>query len=73
MNICLNQIEAVKEFVALAETKDYPLTLESSIYRVNAKSLLGVFSLDLSKPVNLVVPLAEMEDARTTFEKFAVA
>ncbi len=46
-------LEDVKKFVNLAMLKDYELDLISGKYVVNAKSIMGIFSLDLTKPVTL--------------------
>lgn len=46
-----NNLEEIKEFVNIANTKDYDIELISTKYVVNAKSIMGVFSLDLTKPV----------------------
>ena len=52
--IMLKNFEAVKEFVDIANSKDYDIELMSGKYIVNAKSIMGVFSLDLTKPMVLV-------------------
>jgi len=49
----LNNINDVKKFVALTSTKDYKITLESDDFIVDAKSIMGVLSLDLTKPLKL--------------------
>ena len=50
----LGNIDDVKNFVDFANTKDYDIELTSGKYIVNAKSIMGVFSLDLTKPVTMV-------------------
>ena len=45
-----NTLEDVKRFVNLAMLKNYELDLISGKYTVNAKSIMGIFSLDLTKP-----------------------
>ncbi len=52
--IMLKNFEAVKEFVDIANSKDYDIELMSGKYIVNAKSIMGVFSLDLTKPMVMV-------------------
>lgn len=54
VNIFLRTLEDVKCFVNLAMTKDYDMDLTSGKYVVNAKSIMGVFSLDLTKPIRLI-------------------
>ena len=49
--IVLGQIEDVKKFVNIAMSKNYDIDLTSGKYTVNAKSIMGIFSLDLTKPI----------------------
>ena len=49
--VLLNNIESVNRFVAKMSEKDYDVDLVSGKYLVNAKSMMGVLSLDLTKPV----------------------
>ncbi len=49
--IMLNQFNDVKKFVEIANSKDYDIELLSGKYIVNAKSIMGVFSIDLTKPI----------------------
>ena len=51
--IVLKDFEAVKNFVDIANQKPYDIELLSGKYIVNAKSIMGVFSLDLTKPLNV--------------------
>ena len=50
----LKTLEDVKEFVSLAMTKNCDMELVSGKYVVNAKSIMGVFSLDLTQPLTMV-------------------
>lgn len=52
--ILLESFEDVKKFVDIAASKDYDIELMSGKYIVNAKSIMGVFSLDLTKPLIVV-------------------
>ena len=53
MKISLSSIEDVKEFVALTNSYSFDSDLVSGRYAVDAKSIMGIFSLDLSKPIDL--------------------
>lgn len=53
MLVDLGNILRVKEFVAIAQNCVGDTTLKSNRYVVNGKSILGIFSLDLSHPVEL--------------------
>ena len=52
--IILKDFEAVKRFVDIANEKPYDIELLLGKYVVNAKSIMGVFSLDLTKPLVMV-------------------
>lgn len=51
----LNKIESVKKFVNIVSRYDVDATIKSGRYIIDAKSIMGLFSLDLSKPVILLV------------------
>lgn len=51
VQVLLNNIENVNRFVAKMSEKDFDVDLTSGKYLVNAKSMMGVLSLDLTKPV----------------------
>lgn len=53
--IMLNSIEDVKNFVNIAISKDYDIDLNSGKYTVDAKSIMGIFSLDLTKPLKVTI------------------
>lgn len=53
VQVLLNNIENVNRFVAKMSEKDYDVDLVSGKYLVNAKSMMGVLSLDLTKPVTV--------------------
>ena len=55
MKINLNNIEKVKNFVAETTKHDEDMDLISGRYVINAKSIMGIFSLDLSKPITFVI------------------
>lgn len=53
--IFLKTIIDVKNFVNAINDFDFDLDLVSGRYVVDAKSIMGIFSLDLSKPITLRV------------------
>ena len=53
--ISLNSIDKVKAFVNEISKFDWNFDLVSGRYVIDAKSIMGIFSLDLSKPINLNV------------------
>ena len=50
VQISLNSIDKVKSFVNEITKFDYDFDLVSGRYVIDAKSIMGIFSLDLSKP-----------------------
>ncbi len=55
VQISLNSIDKVKSFVNEIAQFDYDFDLISGRYVIDAKSIMGIFSLDLSKPITLNV------------------
>ncbi len=53
VNISLNSIDKVKSFVNDISKFDTDFDLVSGRYVIDAKSIMGIFSLDLSKPISL--------------------
>ncbi len=53
VQISLNSIDKVKSFVNDLAKFDADFDLVSGRYVIDAKSIMGIFSLDLSKPINL--------------------
>ena len=53
VKISLNSIDKVKSFVNDITKFDYDFDLGSGRYVIDAKSIMGIFSLDLSKPIDL--------------------
>ena len=53
VKISLNSIDKVKSFVNDITKFDYDFDLVSGRYVIDAKSIMGSFSLDLSKPIDL--------------------
>ena len=53
VQISLNSIEKVKSFVNVITQIDNDFDLVSGRYVIDAKSIMGIFSLDLSKPISL--------------------
>ena len=49
----LQAINDVKEFVNIVMKYDFDIDLVSGRYAIDAKSIMGIFSLDLSKPIDL--------------------
>ena len=53
VQICIDSIDKVKSCVNAITTFDAEFDLISGRYVIDAKSIMGIFSLDLSKPITL--------------------
>lgn len=53
INISLNSVDKVKSFVNIISKQEGDFDLSSGRYVIDAKSIMGIFSLDLAKPVQL--------------------
>ena len=62
VQICLNSIDKVKSFVNDITKFDYDFDLVSGRYVIDAKSIMGIFSLDLSRPIDLNIHAEENVD-----------
>jgi len=62
VQISLNSIDKVKSFVNDLAKFDTDFDLVSGRYVIDAKSIMGIFSLDLSKPIDLNIHAEENID-----------
>lgn len=62
VKISLNSIDKVKSFVNDITKFDSDFDLVSGRYVIDAKSIMGIFSLDLSKPIDLNIHAEENID-----------
>ncbi len=61
VKISLNSIDKVKSFVNDITKFDSDFDLVSGRYVIDAKSIMGIFSLDLSKSIDLNIHAGEAE------------
>ena len=54
IEIRLSTIQDVQAFVNIVNRYDIDVDLASGRYIVDAKSIMGIFSLDLLKPITLI-------------------
>ncbi|MBO5099287.1 MAG: HPr family phosphocarrier protein [Clostridia bacterium] len=69
-NIKLNSINHVKTFVNTVNKYDFDVDLTSGRYVVDAKSIMGIFSLDLSKPIKVEVYSDDVDDFMKEMQEF---
>ena len=58
----INTIYDVKHFVSILSRCDYDVDIVSGRYAIDAKSIMGIFSLDLSKELTLNIHSDNCED-----------
>ena len=68
----LSFAEEVKAFVSVVSRYPYDMDLRAGRHVVDAKSILGIFSLDLSKPISLEVYADDCDDLISDLKAFAI-
>ena len=72
VQICLNSIDKVKSFVNEITKFDTDFDLVSGRYVIDAKSIMGILSLDLSKPIEVEVCDRDKEaEVMNVLQKYA--
>lgn len=66
VDIKLSSIEDVRNFVNIVSKYEIDIDLSSGRYVVDAKSIMGIFSLDLLKPIKLT---AHTDNTDSLFEE----
>ena len=72
VKISLQMASQVKSFVSIVQNYDFDIELRSERYVVDAKSLLGIFSLDLSKPVTVEIHSDNCDDLINSLKQFSI-
>ena len=73
VQISLNSIGKVKSFVNTISQFEYDFDLISGRYVIDAKSIMGIFSLDLSKPIDLNIHAENgVEDILSTLAPYII-
>lgn len=75
VRISLNSIDKVKSFVNdLVKFQNVDFDLVSGRYVIDAKSIMGIFSLDLSKPIDLNIHAGatQMDEIINTLKPYVV-
>ena len=68
----LSSINDVKDFVNTVSRYDFDVDLTSGRYVVDAKSIMGIFSLDLSKPIKVQVHADDASEFMAGIDSFIV-
>ena len=72
VNIKLSLAENVKTFVNIANRYPYEIDLRVGRHVVDGKSILGIFSLDLSKPITLEIYSDHCDDLLEELKPFII-
>ena len=72
IKITLSMAESVKKFVNITSKYPYDIDLRSGRFVIDAKSLLGIFSLDLSKPIVLEIYSDKCDDLIADLKDYIV-
>ncbi len=70
IKISLAMAQKVKEFVNITQEYECEILLKSGKYVVDAKSILGIFSLDLSNPITVEVYADDCAELLGRLKKF---
>ena len=70
MEIILPGIKEVRDFVNLVVLADYEVDLAQGRYIVDAKSIMGIFSLDLLSPITVIAHTEYADDFFAKLERF---
>ena len=71
VRISLQMASQVKAFVSVVQKYSYEIDFRSDRYVVDAKSILGIFSLDLSKPIVVEIHSDNCDDLLNELKQFA--
>ncbi len=72
ITISLTEVNQVKRFVNLVGQVPFDVDVVSGRYTVNAKSMLGIYSLDLSRPIQIVIYSDDCEELKEKLTEFMV-
>jgi phosphotransferase system HPr-like phosphotransfer protein len=72
INIRLSTIADVQEFVGIVARSPIDIDLISGRYVVDAKSIMGIFSLDLLKPIRLDAHSDDTDELFAALDRFIV-
>ena len=70
VTVSLTQVNEVQQFVNLVSRFPFDVDVVSGRYTVNAKSLLGVYSLDLGRPLQVLLYNDDCEELKKQLEPY---
>ena len=72
VTIKLSTVQDIRDFVDVTVGVNEDIDLSSGRYVVDAKSIMGIFSLDLLSPITMTVMSDNADEIIAKFEKFIV-
>ena len=63
-NIAIHSFQELQEFVTLATVQPFEVLVGNDRQQISGKSFMGMFSLDLSRPLRVIVTCSEEEYIR---------
>lgn len=72
ISIHMKDIAQVKKFVNLVAMQDFEIDLISGRYLTNAKSIMGVLSLNLNQPIEMLVHSERCEEFLHSIREYIV-
>ena len=70
VTVLLESISDVKDFVNTVAKFDFEVDLVSGRYAVDAKSIMGIFSLDLAKPIQMNIHADDPSEFLAAMDRF---
>ncbi len=70
INIILGNVKDIREFVNEVIMLDYDVDLAQGRYLIDAKSIMGIFALDLLSPITVIAHTDYAEDFFDKIKKF---
>jgi hypothetical protein len=68
--VILSNIQDVRDFVNIVVLLEYEVDLAQGRYLIDAKSIMGIFSLDLLSPITVIAHTDYADDFFAKIEKF---
>ncbi len=70
MQVILSNVQDVRDFVNTVVLLDYEVDLAQGRYLIDAKSIMGIFSLDLLSPITVIAHTEYADDFFAKLDKF---
>lgn len=68
--VILSNIQDIRDFVNIVVLLEYEVDLAQGRYLIDAKSIMGIFSLDLLSPITVIAHTDYADDFFAKIEKF---